>query len=65
MGQKINGKLSKNAAIVYEHNGFAVHYFDRALVDDLADGWELHDIHPFEEGELPRRLWRITQTTPR
>jgi SAM-dependent methyltransferase len=48
---------------IYEHGGFAVHYFDRPLVDDLAAGWILHDVHPFEEGDLPRRLWRITQTT--
>ncbi|ASF08983.1 hypothetical protein NBRGN_026_00890 [Nocardia brasiliensis NBRC 14402] len=50
---------------IYEHGGFAVHFFDRALVEDLADGWTLCDIEPFEEGELPRRLWRVTQTLPR
>ena len=37
---------------------------DRALVDDLATGWDLLGVAPFEEGELPRRLWRITQTKP-
>ncbi|WP_128984267.1 class I SAM-dependent methyltransferase [Streptomyces roseicoloratus] len=50
---------------IYEHGGFAVHFFDRALVDDLADGWTLDDVHAFEEGDLPRRLWRVTQTVPR
>ncbi|NYH80692.1 SAM-dependent methyltransferase [Actinopolyspora biskrensis] len=50
---------------IYEHGGFAVHFFSRALVDDLADGWHLHEVQPFTEGELPRRLWRITQTVPR
>ena len=49
---------------MYVHGGFAVHHFDRALVDALAEGWQLHDIRPFEEGEPPRRLWRITRTTP-
>lgn len=49
---------------IYEHGGFAVHFFPRALVDDLADGWQLREVHPFTEGELPRRLWRITQTVP-
>ncbi|GAA3772905.1 hypothetical protein GCM10022206_09410 [Streptomyces chiangmaiensis] len=49
---------------IWEHGGFAVHFLDRALVDSLADGWQLEDVHPFEEGELPRRLWRITQTLP-
>ncbi|WP_433476194.1 class I SAM-dependent methyltransferase [Spirillospora sp. CA-142024] len=49
---------------IYEHGGFAVHFFSRTLVDDLADGWILRGVHPFAEGDLPRRLWRVTQTTP-
>ncbi|MFD8544464.1 class I SAM-dependent methyltransferase [Streptomyces sp. NPDC059649] len=47
---------------IHEHGGFAVHFFDRALVEDLAAGWDLREIHPFDEGNLPRRLWRVTQT---
>ncbi|GGU90026.1 hypothetical protein GCM10010211_65740 [Streptomyces albospinus] len=47
---------------IYEHGGFAVHFFPRQLVDSLADGWRLDEVHGFEEGELPRRLWRITQS---
>ncbi|MGI5359693.1 methyltransferase domain-containing protein [Streptomyces sp. CA-252508] len=50
---------------IYEHGGFAVHFFPRHLVDRFADGWILDEIHPSEEGELPRRLWRVTQTLPR
>jgi SAM-dependent methyltransferase len=50
---------------IYEHGGFAVHFFPRALVDDLASGWQPPEVHPFEEGELPRRLWRVTQVLPR
>ncbi|MEU2513010.1 class I SAM-dependent methyltransferase [Streptomyces syringium] len=50
---------------IWEHGGFAVHFFDRALVDSLADGWTLNEVHAFEEGDLPRRLWRVTQTLPR
>lgn len=49
---------------IYEHGGFAVHYFHRELVDGLADGWDLVEVFPFEEGKLPRRLWRITQALP-
>ncbi|WP_344162218.1 class I SAM-dependent methyltransferase [Nocardiopsis rhodophaea] len=45
---------------IYEHGGFAVHFFDRPLVDSLARGWHLEELHPFTEGELPRRLWRVT-----
>jgi SAM-dependent methyltransferase len=50
---------------IYEHGGFAVHFFPRELVDALADGWRLDEVFPFEEGDLPRRLWRVTQTLPR
>jgi len=46
---------------IYEHGGFAVHFFACDLVRALAEGWTLIDIHAFEEGDLPRRLWRITQ----
>lgn len=47
---------------IWEHGGFAVHFFDDALVRRLAEGWNLEEVHPFEEGALPRRLWRVTQT---
>ncbi|MER7576572.1 class I SAM-dependent methyltransferase [Streptomyces sp. NPDC126514] len=50
---------------IWEHGGFAVHFFPRPLVDDLAKGWRLEEVTAFEEGGLPRRLWRITQTLPR
>ncbi|MGW2646971.1 class I SAM-dependent methyltransferase [Streptomyces sp. NPDC001393] len=46
---------------ISEHGGFAVHFFRRSLVDELALGWDLVDVHDFEEGALPRRLWRVTQ----
>jgi len=45
---------------MYEHGGFIVHFFSRALVDRLAAGWALLDMTDFEEGELPRRLLRVT-----
>ncbi|ADD44919.1 class I SAM-dependent methyltransferase [Stackebrandtia nassauensis] len=47
---------------IYEHGGFAVHFFDEALVTELARGWKLGEVFDFSEGELPRRLWRVTQT---
>ncbi|MBV7696753.1 class I SAM-dependent methyltransferase [Streptomyces sp. TRM70350] len=49
---------------IWEHGGFAVHFFSRELVNALAEGWELVEVHAFEEGELPRRLWRVTQRVP-
>ncbi|MHB1488424.1 MAG: class I SAM-dependent methyltransferase, partial [Acidimicrobiales bacterium] len=45
---------------LYENGGFVVHFFDRALVDRLAAGFELEEVTEFEEGDLPRRLWRVT-----
>lgn len=45
---------------MYENGGFIVHFFDRALVDRLTPGCTLLDVTEFEEGGLPRRLWRIT-----
>lgn len=36
-----------------------------ALLDSLARGWNLNDVHPFEEGDLPRKLWCVDQVKPR
>ncbi|MER5622157.1 class I SAM-dependent methyltransferase [Streptosporangium sp. NPDC002544] len=49
---------------IFEHGGFAVHFFSRDLVDALARGWDGPHVHAFDEGELPRRLWRVTQRRP-
>ncbi|MGF1429556.1 class I SAM-dependent methyltransferase [Kitasatospora sp. LaBMicrA B282] len=46
---------------IWEHGGFAVHFFSRELVEELGADWLVTEVHPFEEGELPRRLWRVTQ----
>lgn len=45
---------------MYENGGFIVHFFDRALVERLASGLSILEAHDFEEGALPRKLWRIT-----
>jgi SAM-dependent methyltransferase len=45
---------------MFESGGFVVHFFDRALVDRLGAGFTLLDLTAFEEGDLPRRLWRVT-----
>jgi SAM-dependent methyltransferase len=45
---------------MYEHGGFVVHFFDRALIERLSDGFVLVDVSVFTEGELPRRLARVT-----
>jgi SAM-dependent methyltransferase len=45
---------------MYEHGGFVVHFFDRALIEQLSEGFVLVDVSEFTEGELPRRLARVT-----
>lgn len=45
---------------LYEVGGFIVHFFSRKKVEALAQGYELVGIEEFEEGELPRRLFRVT-----
>jgi len=45
---------------LFENGGFVVHFFDRPLVERLADGFDLVEVAEFTEGELPRRLWRVT-----
>ncbi|MFJ7244374.1 class I SAM-dependent methyltransferase [Kitasatospora sp. NPDC098652] len=64
-GDAHHGSGTGHGDDIWEHGGFAVHFFSRQLVDDLAAGWTLTEVHPFEEGNLPRRLWRVTQVLPR
>jgi SAM-dependent methyltransferase len=45
---------------MYEVGGFIVHFVDRRKVERLAEGFELLGIDEFEEGGLPRRLFRVT-----
>ena len=49
---------------MYEHGGFIVHFFNGALIDRLAMGFELMDVTDFTEGDLPRRLARVTMRVP-
>ena len=49
---------------MYEHGGFIVHFFDRPLIERLATGFELVDVADFTEGDLPRRLARVTMRVP-
>lgn len=44
----------------WETGGFIVHFFDRALIDRLAGGFEILEVADFEEGRLPRRLVAVT-----
>lgn len=59
------GKGASHGDEMYEMGGFIVHFFDRALVQRLADGYDLVEIVEFEEGSLPRRLFRVTMRKSR
>jgi SAM-dependent methyltransferase len=45
---------------MYEVGGFVVHFFSREKVDRLARGFQILTIDEFEEGGLPRKLFRVT-----
>jgi hypothetical protein len=45
---------------LFENGGSIVHFFDRSLVERLVAGFAIVELHEFEEGQLPRKLWRIT-----
>jgi SAM-dependent methyltransferase len=45
---------------MWEVGGFIVHFFNREKVFHLAKGFEVVSVDEFEEGGLPRELWRVT-----
>jgi SAM-dependent methyltransferase len=45
---------------IYQTGGFAVHFFDRGKVHLLAEGFTIEEVEEFEEGDLPRKLFRVT-----
>jgi ubiquinone/menaquinone biosynthesis C-methylase UbiE len=45
---------------MYEIDGFIVHFFSREKVEYLAKGYEIVSVDEFEEGDLPRKLFRVT-----
>lgn len=44
---------------MYEVGGFIVHFFDREKIALLAQGYAIDEITEFEEGDLPRKLFRV------
>lgn len=45
---------------MYEVGGFIVHFFDKAKVQAVSQGFEIVSIDNFEEGGLPRKLFLVT-----
>lgn len=45
---------------MYEMGGFIVHFFNKEKVYELASGFDILNVAEFEEGVLPRKLFRVT-----
>jgi SAM-dependent methyltransferase len=45
---------------IYEIGGFVIHFFSKEKVYHLAKGFEIVSVVEFEEGGLPKRLFRVT-----
>ncbi|MBL3529677.1 MAG: class I SAM-dependent methyltransferase [gamma proteobacterium endosymbiont of Lamellibrachia anaximandri] len=45
---------------LYEVGGFIVHFFSKDKIRHLAQGYRIVGIDEFEEGALPRKLFRVT-----
>ena len=45
---------------LYENDGFIVHFFSKEKVRQLSNGFDIVNIENFEEGEFPRKLFRVT-----
>jgi SAM-dependent methyltransferase len=45
---------------IYAIGGFVIHFFSKEKVEHLAKGFELVRLDEFEEGTLPKRLFRVT-----
>jgi len=49
---------------MYEVGGFIVNFFDQAKVERVSQGYDLLSIDEFEEGGMPRKLFRVTLKKP-
>jgi ubiquinone/menaquinone biosynthesis C-methylase UbiE len=49
---------------MYEVGGFIVNFFGRSKVERVSKGYEIVGVDEFEEGGMPRRLFRVTLRKP-
>lgn len=52
--------ISRGEDMYESSGGFIVHFFSREKVEHLAKGFDILSIDEFEEGTLPRKLFRVT-----
>ena len=58
------GKGIHHGEGLYESGGFIVHFFSAETVERLAAGYGTVEIKRFEEGPLPRKLFRVMLRKP-
>jgi len=44
---------------LYENDGFIVHFFSKEKIKQISKGFKVIDVESFEEGEFPRRLYKV------
>ena len=44
---------------MYENDGFVVHFFSEEKVKKISNGFNIINIESFEEGNFPRKLFRV------
>ena len=44
---------------LYENDGFIVHFFSKDKVNQLSKGFEILNTEKFEEGNFPRKLFKV------
>lgn len=45
---------------IYETRGYAVHFFSKQMIEELAQGFAIESIGEFQEGALPRTLFLVS-----
>jgi len=45
---------------LYENEGFIVHFFSEEKIKNLSSGFDILEIKKFEEGNFPRKLFKVT-----
>ena len=53
------GKGVYHGEHLYESDGFVVHFFDRGLIERLADGYDVLGVDRYQGGSLPRDLFGV------
>jgi len=46
---------------MYEVGGFIVHFFDKEMIEQFSEGYEIVQLDEFAEGGMPRRLYFVVQ----